>query len=105
MQNLLLAEKGFPQDILQDIRKIESTLRRHGAAKIILYGSLARGDYRADSDIDICVAGLPAKEFFRALAECLMNTQRRMSILDLHDVRGYLRERIMEEGKVLYERE
>jgi len=105
MQSLLLTEEEFPPDILQDIRQIESTLRRHGAAKIILYGSLARGDYRADSDIDICVVGLPERKFFRALAECLMNTQRRMSVLDLQGVRGYLRERILEEGKVLYERE
>lgn len=101
MDNLQLTDKTFPKDILQDIQTIEKILLHHGAAKVILYGSLARGDYHAASDIDICVEGLPDKNYFRAFAECMMQTQRSMSILDFADTYGYLRERILEEGKII----
>jgi predicted nucleotidyltransferase len=105
MERLLLTKRAFPDDILQDIQKVESILLHHGAMKIILYGSLAKGDYRADSDIDVCVEGIPDENYFRAIAECLMIIQRPVSILDFQNVRGYLRERILKEGKILYERE
>jgi predicted nucleotidyltransferase len=95
--------KIFPDDILQDIQKVESILLHYGATKIILYGSLARGDYKADSDIDVCVEGVPNEHYFRVVAECLMKVQRPVSVLDFQGVRGYFREKISQEGKILYE--
>ncbi|MEW6379727.1 MAG: nucleotidyltransferase domain-containing protein [bacterium] len=103
MEKLLLTEKEFPADILRDIEQIESILLRHGAMRIILYGALARGDYRADSDIDICFEGIPDEEYFRAVAECLMEAHRPVSVLDFADIYGYFRKRILKEGKILYE--
>ena len=102
---LFIKERKLPNDILQDIEKIKSILLNYGALKIILYGSLARGNYRTDSDIDICVEGISDNNYFRAVAECLMKTERRVSILDFQNTRGYFRERILEEGKVIYERD
>jgi len=82
---------GLPGDIVQDIELLKSILRRHGAIRIILYGSVARGDYRADSDLDLCFEGISDKDYFRAVAECLMETDRRASILDFKNIHGYLR--------------
>lgn len=94
----------LPRDIAKDVKKAMAILRRHGATRIILYGSLARGDYHLDSDIDIGVEGIPDTEYFRAFAECLMDIPRRVSLVDLRDAHGVFRARIDEEGKVLYER-
>ncbi len=105
MDKLLLRKNDFPKDILQDIRRVGSILLRHGALRIILYGSLARGDYRANSDIDFCVEGLPDELYFRAIAECLMISRRPVSVLDFKTVHGYLREKILQEGRILYEHE
>ncbi|WP_406568120.1 nucleotidyltransferase family protein [Caldinitratiruptor microaerophilus] len=36
---------------------------------MLLFGSLARGDFRADSDIDLCVDTLPPHLFYAVYAE------------------------------------
>lgn len=43
------------QDILDRLRAHEHALRKRGVAHAALFGSRARGDNRADSDIDIMV--------------------------------------------------
>ena len=104
MEKLQLTQETFPRDILRNVKKIESILIRHGASRIILYGSLARGDYRVDSDIDVCFEGIPNRKYFRVVAEILMETDRRVSMLNFEDAYGHFRERVTKEGKVLYER-
>lgn len=101
MEKLAIDQTSFPEDVLLDLTMAGSVLSRYGANQVILYGSMSRGDYRTDSDIDLCVEGLPRKNFFRALAECLMASHRSLSIVDLDNTHGYFRERILTEGKVL----
>lgn len=104
MRKISLTENALPLEFQEDLVNVRSILLGHGAKKIILYGSLARGDYRPDSDIDLCVEGLPDRSFFRALAECLMSARHHVSVLDFNNARGYLRERILNEGRLLSER-
>jgi len=42
--------------------------RRYGARRVVLCGSLARGEFRRGSDIDLAVAGVPVARFFEASA-------------------------------------
>ncbi|MDB9526286.1 nucleotidyltransferase domain-containing protein [Oscillatoria sp. CS-180] len=101
MEKLAIEQALLPADVLLDLTMAGSVLSRYGANQVILYGSMARGTYRPDSDIDLCVEGLPSKNFFRALAECLMASHRSLSIIDFDNSHGYFRERILTEGKVL----
>ena len=101
MEKLAIEHALFPADVLLDLTMAGSVLSRYGANQVILYGSMARGAYRTDSDIDLCVKGLPSKNFFRALAECLMASHRSLSIVDFDNSHGYFRERILAEGKIL----
>jgi predicted nucleotidyltransferase len=39
-----------------------------GARRIVLFGSLARGDFGLESDIDLLVTGIAAERFFHACA-------------------------------------
>ena len=52
--------------VAQSITK--ELIHRFGAKKVKLFGSLARSDYHRRSDIDLAVWGIPAPEFYRAVA-------------------------------------
>jgi uncharacterized protein len=48
------------QEILERLRENEAALRARGVSHAALFGSRARGDNRADSDIDIMIEVDPA---------------------------------------------
>ena len=93
----------IPKSFQRDIHIILYVLKSYNVHKVILYGSVAHGDSQSDSDLDICVEGLDDNVFFIALAECLMNVKHSVSLVDFKSIHGYFRERILKEGKVLYE--
>lgn len=93
----------YSENIYNNIDRVLSILKTYHVNKVILYGSFARGDFREDSDLDICVEGLKNEHFFKALAECMMTSDRSVSITDFNSTYGYFRERILKEGRILYE--
>ena len=44
-----------PEDAISILRRHEGDLRARGVRRAALFGSLARGDHRPDSDIDIMI--------------------------------------------------
>jgi len=50
-------------------RLAEQLRTDYGVRKVVLAGSLARGDFRVGSDIDLAAEGIPDDRFFRAGAE------------------------------------
>ena len=71
---------------------------RFGAMRVILFGSLARGRFRLDSDIDLAVAGLAKGDLFRAMADAMEFTNRWVDIKPLEEVDPHFRLRILETG-------
>ncbi len=75
-------------------------------AKIILYGSRARGDYRDRSDIDIALdmhgQRIPASLFLEAQEFAKTSHMTHMvDVVDFADARGTFREEILRDGIAL----
>lgn len=70
----------------------------HGATKVWLFGSLAWGKTRADSDVDLAVEGLSAGEYWRSLAELSDLFGCNVDLVRIETADAGLRERILREG-------
>lgn len=66
------AYSGGIGDHMEEIyQKLAALAQRHGARRLVLFGSRARGDHKERSDIDLAVYGMPqeARAEFRLDAE------------------------------------
>ena len=86
---------GIKSKVLQEIVQL---------AKVILFGSRARGDFKERSDIDLAFHGGNSTNFILDVDE-LTSTLLEYDIVDLDKpVRKELLESIKNEGVVLYEK-
>jgi uncharacterized protein len=64
------ADEAAARQALRIAGTLAGILReRYGARRVVLVGSLARGEFVAGSDIDLAAEGIPAERFFRAGAD------------------------------------
>lgn len=78
-------------------------VRRYGVRRVILTGSLARGEFRSDSDIDLLVEGLPVDALFRAGADLERIAGRGVDLVPVESVSAVYREIVEREGRVIYD--
>ncbi|MBX3729418.1 MAG: nucleotidyltransferase domain-containing protein [Candidatus Sumerlaeia bacterium] len=84
-------------DIPSNIRRAADVLHRFGASEVYLFGSRARGQARAHSDVDLAVRGLAPESFYRAVGEVLCELDVPVDVVDL-DETGPLMELLRAEG-------
>jgi predicted nucleotidyltransferase len=64
-------------------------LKSMGARRVYLFGSVARGNARTDSDLDLAVEGLPPETFYRTLAQLNDLADRQVDLVDLDEVNPF----------------
>ena len=86
--------------------KVVQVLKKHGARKIAIFGSYARGEEKPESDIDIIVEFLERKSLLelvrieRELSEVL---GIKVDLLTEKSISPYLIDTIRKEMEVIYE--
>ncbi|MEW6420043.1 MAG: nucleotidyltransferase domain-containing protein [Nitrospirota bacterium] len=55
------------EQLIRKVRLCAYRLKKLGGKRVILFGSLATGNFRRDSDVDIAVEGLSVDAYFKAL--------------------------------------
>ena len=80
MEKLAIEHALFPADVLLDLTMAGSVLSRYGANQVILYGSMARGDYRTDSDIDLCALTYECLGYYNAIEHLMIRFLKYLSI-------------------------
>jgi predicted nucleotidyltransferase len=74
-------------------------LRAQGAARVWLFGSLARGVRpTVHSDFDFAVEGLPKERYLGCLGTLLQLAPRPVDLVEMETCSALLRERILAEG-------
>ena len=85
-------------------REITMFAKKHSIQKVILFGSRARGTHRVRSDIDIAVYGGNFDSFYWDIKENVHS----LLIFDIveadGDISEELREEIVKDGVVIYEK-
>jgi len=106
-----MTNEGGPIDALEPILPaLREVCVRHGVALAYLYGSQARGEAGALSDVDLAVLFLPdiprSERFNRLLSVmgAFMDIFHRSDVFvaDLDDAPPLLRHRVYRDGKLLY---
>ena len=82
---------------------LELLIDKFQANKIILFGSLAKGTFHQESDIDLAVAGIEPSQYFKALAEVNNISDRWIDLKPLESLEPYFLKRVLETGECLYE--
>jgi predicted nucleotidyltransferase len=84
--------------------KIARLLVRHyGTRRVTLCGSLARGDFRRGSDIDLAVEGIPDARFFAASAAAARaGGDFEVDLVPVESSTRQYREWLLREGTVLH---
>lgn len=76
---------------------------KYGAVRVVLVGSLARGDFRVGSDIDLAAEGIPDDVFFRAGADLEAEAGGlHVDLVPLESANAAFRADLTREGIVLY---
>jgi predicted nucleotidyltransferase len=73
----------LPDDLKRDISLAAEILLREGCKEVYVFGSVARGTYTPESDIDIATIGLPKSKFFSAYGLLLSRLHRQVDLVGL----------------------
>lgn len=85
------------------IEEICDIARKYHVQKVLLFGSRARGDFKAKSDIDLAVQG---GDFIRFMLDVNEETSTllKFDIVNLNEeIQSELTESIKKEGKIIFE--
>jgi predicted nucleotidyltransferase len=95
---MTVANKFLPEELKRSLAQLAL---QHGARNMRVFGSVARGESRPDSDIDLLIDMEPGRSLFDFVAfwqdaEELLG--RRVDVVTEAGLNPYLRRRILEEA-------
>lgn len=81
---------NIPEMYQKDVQLATQILKESGCSQVFVFGSLASGKTRRDSDIDLAVQGCPEGQYFRILGRLLLELDHPVDLvlLDRHDPFG-----------------
>lgn len=89
-----------------DERKLAEVCQKHGIPRLMLFGSLPRGEVGPESDIDL-IAELPRHmsllNLIRLERELSDALGRKVDLLTEEAISPYIRQRIVDDLRVIYE--
>jgi predicted nucleotidyltransferase len=84
----------------EETASIQKVATTHGATRVGMFGSLARGTGRADSDIDLLGDMKPGRDLLDLIAikQDLEDLGRRVDVLTERSLSPYIRDQVLKEA-------
>jgi predicted nucleotidyltransferase len=97
----------FPDWFIREAQRLSQLLaEKFEVEAVYLFGSLVwSGIHTPETDIDLAVSGLPGEQYLEAVSYLERESKFPIDLVELNKVPEHLRQRILTEGKLLYERE
>lgn len=92
------ARRGLADQVRARWPEAVAHLRAAGATRAWLFGSVARGEAREDSDVDVAVEGLPRDAYLRAADDLVAIFGRSVDLVEWEGASPSLRRRVEAEG-------
>ena len=73
------------------VRRAAELLTQAGASEVYVFGSVARGQARPESDLDLAVRGLPAARYYDIVGRLLMQLRCGVDLVELDRPGGIAR--------------
>jgi predicted nucleotidyltransferase len=107
-QRCQVKQKLQEQQLVKQARKslsevIKILVEEFNVTKIILFGSLVKGGFSPESDIDLAVEGIPSSKYFQALGTINLSSDRWIDLKPLESLEPYFLKRVLETGECLYD--
>ncbi|ERT04479.1 nucleotidyltransferase domain protein [Lyngbya aestuarii BL J] len=101
-------QKAQNQRMVQQARSqlvdiVNVLVEKFQVTKVIVFGSLVKDKFTAESDIDLAVEGINKTDFFAALSEVNRQTDRWVDLKPIEDLDPHFRQRVFETGECIYE--
>lgn len=93
MQVPLQVSEKFGDDLSRAVK----ILQEEGCSEIFLFGSVARGEAHAESDLDLAVSGCPRGRFFSLIGRLLVELEHPVDLVNL-DMQAALAQYLKQEG-------
>lgn len=79
-------------------------VENYGANKVVLFGSVARGDYHfSKPDIDLVVAGLPVEAYFDAQRKLEKESGFSVDLIPMEDMTKRASAALARDGRTIYD--
>lgn len=73
----------LPFSYKKDIEKAVKILKEEGCKEIYLFGSLAEGNIKDESDIDLAIRGCPSGKYFNLIGKLMLELDHPIDLVNL----------------------
>lgn len=80
MKNII---EKLPKTLNKDIKQAIEILKSYDCSEIYVFGSIVKGNYKDNSDIDIAIKGIKPEKFFDAYADLSFSLQSEVDLVNL----------------------
>ena len=74
---------SIPDEYRADVARAVEICKAEGCRDVFIYGSVAAGRHRPQSDLDIAVRGCPPEHFYRLLGRLMDELTHPVDLIDL----------------------